>query len=301
MLSLNKAIQELKKLKENEKLIIFVGSGMSVPSPSNLPTWDGFLNEFIQFCRDLAKKYSSFKLDKQLTDDLLEAAEKSCSRYPIEVATVLRDKLLATSNRIRSNIKNEFNAWFAQKFGNRKPNVYHHCIVKCGFPYILTSNYDTLLEDAAVATGEVYASVSYNESPFLAEIIYTNEPSIIHIHGKYTDIFTDNIILTREDYFKIIKKQYPALTFTMNTLLMRYSTVFVGYGASDPHLEDLIEELVTYFRFQKEYETPKNYLILTKNKVDPIKDQYKQKIGTEIIVIDDYSEYDKLFKELCSC
>jgi hypothetical protein len=152
-----------------------------------------------------------------------------------------------------------------------------------------------------VAAGEVYASVSYHESPFLAEVIYTNEPSIIHIHGKYTDIMMDNIILTREDYFKIIKKKYQALTFSMHTLLMRYSTLFVGYGASDPHLEDLIEELATYFHFQKGYEIPRNYLVLTKNKVDPIKDQYKQKIGTEIIVLDNYSEYDKLFKELCSC
>jgi len=299
MLSLNKAINDLKELKEKEKLIIFVGSGMSVPPPSNLPTWDGFLNEFINFCRYLVKKYSKFHLDNQLTDKLLKAAEKSCSKYPIEVATVLRDKLLETPNRIRSNIKNEFKAWFVQLFGNKEPNKYHDFIVKCGFPYILTSNYDTLLEDAAVSAGKVYASVSYHESAFLAEVIYTNESSIIHIHGKYTDILIDNIVLTREDYFKIIKEKHRALTFTMHTLLMRFSTLFVGYGASDPHLEDLIEELATYFNFQKEYEMPRNYLVLTKNKVDPIKDQYKKKIGTEIVVIDNYDEYDELFQKLC--
>lgn len=298
MLEINDAIEELKELKKNDKLIIFVGSGISALEPTKLPTWDGFLKEFIKFCRELSQRYIQFDLDKQLSDDILNAAENSCSKYPIEVATVLRDKLLQTSKRVRSNIENDFKAWFTNFFGNRKHNRYHQSIVQANFPYILTSNYDTLLETAAISEGKIYASVSYHENPFLAEVIYTNEPAIIHIHGKFTDVLIDKIILTNQDYFKIIKRHHQALTFTMHTLLMRYSTLFVGYGASDPHLEDLVEEMATYFHYQEGYKLPKNYLVLKKNQVDPIKDYYKQKIGTEIMVINDYDEYNLLFQEL---
>lgn len=293
MISIDDAIDDLRKLKRDGKLIIFVGSGMSVPKPTDLPTWDGFLKSFIEFCRDMAKKH-----DIEITDDLLIDAEKASSKYPIEVASVLRNKLLQVPKRIKEDINDEFKTWFILFFGNRKPNQYHEKIIRTEVPYILTSNYDILLEKAAQSNKKTFTSVSFHKSADLAEIIYTEQPAIIHLHGKYTDILMDKIILTQEDYFRIIKKEYPGFTFAMHTILMRYSTLFLGYGASDPHLEDLIEEMSTYFHYQKDYNLPRNYLVLKKNKVNLIKDEYKRKIGTEIIAINSYKEYDSLLDQL---
>ena len=47
LLSLEEGIDELGKELKKRQLIAFVGSGMSIAPPSNLPDWDTFIDEFI--------------------------------------------------------------------------------------------------------------------------------------------------------------------------------------------------------------------------------------------------------------
>lgn len=298
MLDLNDAITKLKSLKANDKLILFVGSGISVPHPSNLPTWEGFLDAFISFCETTETKYRNHIIDPIFTTELIIDAGNSKSKYPAEVASVLKNKLSELPSMIKTNVINDYKTWFTLFFGGKLPNQYHDLIVQGDYKYILTSNYDLLLEDAAIARGKLYNSVSFHESAHLAQTVYLNEAAIIHIHGKFSDVAIDKTIFTSEDYFKIIKKQYPAFTFTIHSLLMRYSTLFVGYGASDPHLEDLLEEFANYFDYKEEYDLPQNYLVLHRDKINTIKDEYKRRIGTQIIAIDDYDDYNRIFNEL---
>ena len=298
MIEIAEGINKLKTLKSDGKLILFVGSGISVPAPSNLPTWEGFLDDFISFCKKTEIKYRNHILTPIFTTELVTAAESAKTKYPAEVASVLKNKLMELPDMIKTNVTNDYKAWFTLFFGNKEPNDFHKLIVKADYKYILTSNYDALLEDAAIENGQLYNSISFHESAHLAQTVYLDEPAIIHIHGKFSDIAIDKTIFTSEDYFKIIKKQYPAFTFTMHSLLMRYSTLFVGYGASDPHLEDLLEEFATYFDYKEQYRLPQNYLVLRRDKVNLIKNEHKKRIGTEIIVIDDYNAYTQLFENL---
>ena len=217
MIELSDAIPILQDLKNENKLMLFVGSGISVPPPSNLPTWEGFLDAFIEFCKNIETRYQHHFTTPLFTDELVSDATNEKAKYPGVVASVLKNKLTELPERIKSNVMNEYKAWFTHFFGFKEPNDYHTAIIEAGYQYILTSNYDTLLEEAAIRAGKIYNSVSFFERTNLAETIYTETPAIIHVHGKYPDIVVEKTIFTSDDYFKIIKKQYPAFTSCSRT------------------------------------------------------------------------------------
>lgn len=296
MMTIDKAKKELSKLIKQKRLIIFVGSGISIDS--GLPNWTGFLDSFIDFCKGLQRDYNNQEIVKSFQSELFDDAHNEKIKKPAHVATVLKSKIAELPESIRSNIENDFRIWFFNLFATSKPNQKHEWIAGTNFPYVLTSNYDLLLETAAKNIGSPYASLSFHEKERIAEALYTKTPSIIHVHGKYQDVLFDKIIFTAEDYIRIIKKGYPGFSFALQSLFLNYSTLFVGYGASDPHLEDLMEEFSYYFDYTKSVNVSKNYLVVTRNRAGKILEDYKKRMRTELIVIDDFEEYNELLKYL---
>ena len=75
LIDLDKGIKILSEKLAKQELIIFVGSGISVDS--GLPTWEGFLEKFI----DMAE---SLPLDGTAENELkkLAAASSSLSDFP---------------------------------------------------------------------------------------------------------------------------------------------------------------------------------------------------------------------------
>lgn len=75
--------------------------------------------------------------------------------------------------------------------------------------------------------------------------------------------------------------------------------LFVGYGGSDPHLEDLTEELCYFFDFTAGKGMARNYLVVNKGSYGPILEHYKERMRTELIVVDDnFRKSAKLLKGL---
>jgi hypothetical protein len=299
MLEIDEATDILCNLARNQQLIIFVGSGISIPPPSSLPKWDAFLESFIAFCRDIRVTYAKYpEVQNIFTDDLLLDADSQKTVKPTHVATVLKERMTRLPKRIRTNVENDFKRWFFNLFSHAEPNQQHHWIASTDYPYILTSNYDTLLEDAAKAVGAPYASISFHEKGLLAEVFYNKLPAIIHVHGTAFDAVMDKVVFTSEDYIRIIKKGEPGFSFALQSLFLRFSTLFVGYGASDPHLEDLIEEFAYFFDFEESDHMSKNYLVVTRDKAKSIYDAYKKRMRTELVVIDDFKQYENLLKKI---
>lgn len=135
----------------------------------------------------------------------------------------------------------------------------------------------------------------------LAAAVYNKRASIIHIHGLATGIILDNVVLTAEDYIRIIKRRHHGFTFIIQQLLFNYHTLFLGYGASDPHLEDLIEELAFFKTFPSNaVGLPRSYLVVKREKARPVFEKYKERMGTELIVIDDYQQYESFLQEMAN-
>ena len=297
MLEIDEATTKLCQLAKDGQLIIFVGSGISIGS--GLPKWDEFLEKFIEFCKELRATYSKYpEVQSIFSDTLLNDAARQTRSHPTHVATVLKERMAALPSRISTNVEKDFKRWFFKLFSDAEPNAQHHWIASTNYPYILTSNYDILLEDAAKAVGAPYASISFYEKGLIAETLYNQTPAIIHVHGTAYDAVLDKVVFTSEDYIRIIKKGEPGFSFALQSLFLRYSTLFVGYGASDPHLEDLMEEFAYFFDFEDSEHMSKNYLVVLREKAQTILDAYKKRMRTELIVIDDFRQYESLLKKI---
>ena len=119
MLNLHEGITALKKELKRKRLIVFVGSGMSIPSPSRLPDWDNFILRFIEHCKHVISILPDAA--KNQYADLIADAESRRSKDPIKVASVLRDFLaeLDKNNTLNINIEVAFKNWFIQVFAGK--------------------------------------------------------------------------------------------------------------------------------------------------------------------------------------
>jgi hypothetical protein len=283
---------------------LFAGSGVSVDS--GLPTWDGMLSKFVDFCEEVKAELDPTTISKVMNgtnyDEFITHARDRTSKNPLRVASVLKNWLKLTSAETNNvpDIKRNFSKWLVENFGNGLPNDNHKFIVKTNYPYILTTNYDPLLEKAAKECGfnKLAANnYSFTKASQAASVIYEKNPSIFYLHGDLYSLVVDDFVLTSEDYVKI-RKDYPGFTMAINTLFMTHSILFVGYGGSDPHLEDFMEELSYNLDWMSTPQLPKYYIVLMRDKVDHILDKYKGQLRTDIIVIDNYSESTNLLREL---
>ncbi len=296
-ISIEEAKKELGALLKKNKLCIFAGSGISVPAPSNLPTWDEFVDKYIDICKEINEMVDSTLKFKELLDDAQSYKTKSA----INTLTVLKDKIrFCKKHGMSTTIYDEM---LNELFAAKDFNDYHSTIVDTNYKYILTTNYDTLLDKAAKMHKHydlVQRIYSYKNLQGISEAIYTEEPAIIHIHGIATEVVLEDFILTADDY-KRIRDKNKGIRTLLNILFMNYSMLMVGYGASDPHLEDVIEDINLSFGWMDSdniLDLPTYYLIIKKDKVSPIFDQLKNRNRTKVIAVETHDEALELLKYL---
>ena len=299
MLNLDEGIERISFEIKRRKLIVFVGPGISIPPPSNLPDWDGFVTEFIQFCKSIGRMLPHDV--KDTFSNLLLDAESLKAKDPLKVAYVLRDhlKYLDKKRTINVNLQQRFERWFSELFASRIPNNYHELIASTNFPYILTSNYDTLIEKA-FENSEFYSdlplqSYSFVEADSIAAALFSKDFAIIHTHGVFSNVSFENFVFTSEEYIKMLRRWYPGFTMSMQNLFSNYSTLFIGYGGSDHHL---LEEQAFHMNYNSNIRFHKNFLVSLAGKTDRVMKNYKKKRSTEIITINDYDDYGVLLQRL---
>ena len=156
------SVSQIKRSIKENSLILFVGAGIS--ANSNLPTW----GELIQ----------SFKKELDLPDD--------DSNDYLRVAQYYYDTF--GKNQYTKKIEEVFSSK-----GTSKPNGLHTLIEKIAPKHIITTNYDSLLEDQFES-----GLLKYNVVAEDKDIPYTSsERYLIKMHG---DFGKKNIVLKEDDY-----------------------------------------------------------------------------------------------------
>lgn len=288
------AYPELSRLLSEHRLSVFAGSGISVGS--KLPAWDGFIGKYIEMCELLNSRLN----DEDKFTEIIEDAKHNKKKDLIGTITALKDKVIAIKAKGYSTdyVDDKLNRMFYSAI----PNDYHRSIVSTDYRQIITTNYDTLLEDAAEELGFnelLTRTYSYTAQRSISSTIYSGKTAIIHAHGKAADIKLDEFVLTKEDYLEIMKHNDGFRTI-INTIFITSSVLFVGYGGSDPHFEDIISDLNYTLGWNKEtiMELPKCYILLRSDKVTPIRKFLNNKYRVDIITCDDFSDMQSLLKQL---
>ena len=209
---LEQDIRFLAEELEKGKLIVFVGAGVS--KNSGLPDW-----------KELIKDYAEYRGIKEFTSkEYLTIPEEVFERYGSLKYYEIAEKRFS---------------------GKYFPNSIHKILKEMDLTYIITTNYDTLIEDE-IKNLQV---VSKDE-----DLPYTSSNRmLIKMHGDFDN---KNIVLKKSDYdnyeknFQLISTLIKGL-FTTNTIL------FIGYSYNDTN----VQQIMNWIKEILKEETRKAFLV----------------------------------------
>jgi hypothetical protein len=125
----------------------------------------------------------------------------------------------------------------------------HRAIVETPYACIVTTNFDSLLEDAYVqwdASGVPKAPTGA-ELAQQGTLLFDERFFILKAHGDLDD--EQSIVLTSEDYRRVIHSS-PAFQATLGGILQRHALLFVGYSLSDVNFRLLLDNQLSIYNEQ---------------------------------------------------
>jgi hypothetical protein len=117
-------------------------------------------------------------------------------------------------------------------------DIQHRMLVRIPFPTVLTTNWDTAIEDAFEAAG-VPVNVIYRDSQF--HTWHENRGrQVIKIHGTISDM--ESIIIAHEDYLTYSAK-HRALEHLLTTVLGTRPLLIAGFSLKDPNFDRILHQI----------------------------------------------------------
>ena len=220
-------IAAIRQFLSQPDCLVFVGSGIS--TWAGLPSWPELLIELALFLDDDGQ--SSELVRREIRNgDLLQAASFGVSKLtPSSFGTFLRR---------------------ATRSVTAKPHGIHKAIVELGPTSFITTNYDTLIEQALQrwrADAFFPAAVTNKHLVELADILSARSSHFIFKpHGDIADI--SSIVLTREHYRALMPggERHRVLE-TLKTLLVTRPVLYLGFGLRDPDFTFLRDILLNIY------------------------------------------------------
>ncbi len=217
--------------------VLFAGAGISISA--GLPSWQKFMNDLLD---DLEAGYpnKSFKKARDFAKkgDYIMAAE------------LIKEE---TGPSLSKSIDNKFSPE-----PEKKPGPAHKELARISFSFAITTNYDSLLEQAY---GAGIKSFTWQNISDFFKYIKKDEFAILKLHG---DSIIDNThIMARNDYVGLMGN------FLVNSVLSSFLShrtfLFLGYSLQDPNIIKLLENGKSIFG---NYFGP-HYIFLYEDEVDP--------------------------------
>ena len=209
---LEQDIRFLAEELEKGKLVVFVGAGVS--KNSGLPDW-----------KELIKDYAKYRGIKEFTSkEYLTIPEEVFERYGSLKYYEIAEKRFS---------------------GKYFPNSIHRILKKMDLTYIITTNYDTLIEDE-IKNLQV---VSKDE-----DLPYTSSNRmLIKMHGDFKN---KNIVLKKSDYDNYEKK-FPLISTLIKGLFTTNTILFIGYSYNDVN----VQQIMNWIKEILKEETRKAFLV----------------------------------------
>ena len=259
--SLYSKIELIRKARDNRKLVLFVGAGVS--TNSGLPSWGQLIEKY-------AKILTKYRYQKN------ERCENHfCSDEYLKIPQYVYDKNKSEYKRL---LKASFGS-LALK--NKFSNELHKEIIRINPAQIITTNYDNLLESADVVNASYFTVVSSDKE--LLENGKTHNKFIIKMHGDCEEL--DKVVLREDDYLRY-EQEHLLISTYIKSLLVTHTFVFVGYSLNDYNFKQIIDwiEYLSSITGANKEERITHYLIKTGEKITPAYEEtYLKKKHIEII------------------
>ena len=210
------------------RCVLFVGAGLS--AAAGLPGWGDLLKGMIEVIR----------ADDSTRSDLGELQRLFETGRFLQVADYCKDRLGKTRYH-------EYLAKRLQPTSTDTPEAHQH-ISRLPFRAVVTTNYDSLLEDSFFfETRRRPKAPTHADKDVLGTLLFDRAFFILKAHGDINRPAT--VVLTARDYREIIY-QNPAFNAMFAALLMTNAVLFLGYSLGDPDLNLLLDSQLSAFSDQ---------------------------------------------------
>lgn len=232
MKGLNVNLESLRKDYHTDKVIPFVGAGLSVPF--KIPTWGELISE-------ITKKYSvgnkafileviSFHLEKQdywgAIDDLKKFALLVEDDIKEEIVAIIKKRQIKTVDDFQHNYLD---------------------ISKMNFKLHLTTNYENILDDYLACDNR---PILLKDIEFNTQNLF-DEKRVCHLHGYTSNPGT--IVISEESYNTLYQnKKYDNI---LKLVTGSKKLLFMGFSFDDQFLRRMIKD-------HREYFTGTHYILL---------------------------------------
>jgi len=269
---------KLKESYKNGSFGIYVGSGLS--RSSGIPDWATFLIDLSNHA--LANGY----IDKTKTDELIKLANDP-------------NNFLLIAEELKEILSSDLPKYIKQKFDDRKlvPSKLLTEIVKLRSKFIITTNYDTLIEKAyAQVYHDIPNPLTYRNASAINYNVLTNQNFILKAHGDAKSA-PNEIILTEKDYRNIIFKE-KGYQSVLHVLFSTCNVLFLGASLRDPELKLLLGYIHNIFHGG----SPDHFALINQDDITPTeKNRWRKDFNVHIISYDpinNHKEVDDFVDEL---
>ena len=251
------SIKEIRRVADENRLVVFVGSGVS--ANSNIPTWGELIK---QFAKEL-----NYNNCKGCIEDSVSCTDDGCTqKYDFSREEYLRIP------------EYYFNRFKAKKYNrliketlecDKDANSINDAIFKIMPHHIITTNYDHLLERSKEANAHLYSVIAKDE-----DILSNNNPRyILKMHGDIES--PKSIVLKESDYIDYEQTHILFSTF-IKSLLIDHTFLFVGYSLNDYNLNLIIGWINYFARSSGARNRPLNFIVQSEPASDFEKSRLKK-------------------------
>lgn len=230
-------IKHLVDAMIQDKLIIFVGAGVS--KNSNLPDWDGLVNEF-KTELGLENEVDKLKIPQYYYDAYGQ------QKYLEKITSIF------------------------DEYETVKPNEIHDEIYKLNPKHLITTNYDTLIEDRMNTYFSKYEVIKKDtDIPYSLSGNY-----IIKMHG---DVNEKNFVLKEDDYLDY-EQNFQMISALIKSLIMSNTILFIGYSLGDPSFNSIFHMIKRYYG-----NNARIAYYFTPNQISDVEIEYYKKKGIQVV------------------
>jgi len=202
----------------NGRLSVFAGAGVSVAA--GLPKWDDLIVEMAAML--------GAPIDSTMFDALPD---------PRDRASLLERRFLAEGKQLKNAVADRLQQ--AARY-----TMLQGLITSLPVSEFITTNFDTLLQDAATTAGRELIVLPPTGHVDADPDAITQERNdrrwMLHLHGSVAD--PESLVFTRAGYIDAIRHQ-GALFGLVQAMLVAREMLFVGYSLRDEDFHELVHEV----------------------------------------------------------
>jgi len=260
----------------SNSLTLFIGSGLSLGEgvKGGFPTWSQLPHRLLDACEHLGT------LNSQEVQDW-----RTLFKHRMSL-----ERMLAQLGTLRTTLGRDYPRALDTIFrpSDIAPGAAHQIVARLGVRAILTTNYDSLIEDAGgTPRRNVY---TWKDSDKALRDLESERHVLFKVHG--TAEHHDTVVMTEREYHE--SHSDPSYQKVLGHLLQRYMFLFIGYGINDPLDLDLaLKGNADAFK-----SAARRHYVLLKDPSDSEQDRYLREYNVQVIRYSDHAQLPSILEAL---